>query len=169
MAGRRATNRPGRRHPPANRPTAGVGREVRGRRLGSRLHYRRRVRPQEQALESVYYESYRQHFASHFQDLEQLVALAKSLRNPHAEATTGVDLQVPAIMTYLERHGLALHGSEMVDIGSWEGQASHPISIRLSPLHIKVVGDPKMTLESFWQTKKCLAVGMRIRQCWYNQ
>ena len=39
-----------------------------------------------------------------------------------------------------------------------ERQASHPISIRLSPLHIHVVGDPKMKLEQFWQEKKCLAV-----------
>jgi hypothetical protein len=38
------------------------------------------------------------------------------------------------------------------------GQASHAISIRLSPLHIKVTGDSKTTLEQFWQDKKCLAV-----------
>jgi hypothetical protein len=80
------------------------------------------------------------------------------LRNPHAEATTGVDLQVPAIMNYLERHGRRLQGTEVVDIGSWKGQASHAISVRLSPLHIHVVGDSKMTLEQFWQEKKCLAV-----------
>ena len=42
--------------------------------------------------------------------------------------------------------------------GSWKGQASHAISIRLSPLHIKVTGDPKTTLEQFWQERKCLAV-----------
>ena len=92
------------------------------------------------------------------------MTLARTLRNPHAEATTGVDLQVPAIMMYLDRHGLALHGTEVVDIGFWEGQASHPNSIRLSPLHIKVVGDPKMTLESFWQSKKCLAVWDNVRR-----
>jgi hypothetical protein len=113
---------------------------------------------QEQALESVYYRSYEEHFAAHPEDLEELVRLAGSLRNPHAEATTGVDLQVPAIMTYLERHGLRLQGTETVDIGSWKGQASHPISVRLSPLQIKVTGDPKMTLEQFWQERKCLAV-----------
>lgn len=112
---------------------------------------------QEDALESIYYRSYEEHFAVHPEDLKELVSLAKSLRNPHAEATTGVDLQVPAIMTYLERHGLRLEGNEVVDIGSWKGKASHTISIRLSPLHIKVIGDPKMTLEQFWQEKKCLA------------
>ncbi len=105
---------------------------------------------QEDALESIYYRSYEEHFAAHPEDLEELVSLAKSLRNPHAEATTGVDLQVPVIMTYLERHGFRLKGTEVVDIGSWKGQASHAISIRLSPLHIKVTGDPKMTLEQFW-------------------
>lgn len=114
--------------------------------------------PQETALETIYYQSYVEHFAAHPEDLKELISLAKTLRNPHAEATTGVDLQVPAIMEYLKRHNLRLEGSEVVDIGSWKGKASHPISIRLSPLHIKVTGDPRMTLEQFWQEKKCLAV-----------
>ena len=113
--------------------------------------------PQEEALESVYYQSYQEHFTSHPEDLGELLKTAKTLRNPHAEATTSVDLQVPTIMAYLHRHGLKLAGHDVVDIGSWEGQASHPISIRLSPLHIAVTGNPKMTLESFWQRKKCLA------------
>jgi hypothetical protein len=113
---------------------------------------------QTQALESVYYKSYEEHFAAYPEDLDELVATAKHLRNPHAEATTGVDLQVPAILTYLERHGMDLRGEEVVDIGSWEGRASHPISIRLSPLTIRATGEPKLTLEQFWQRKKCLAV-----------
>ena len=113
---------------------------------------------QEDALDSIYNRSYEEHFAAHPEDLEELIRLARSLRNPHAEATTGVDLQVPAIMAYLVRHGLQLQGTEIVDIGSWKGQASHAISIRLSPLHIKVTGDPKTTLEQFWQERKCLAV-----------
>jgi hypothetical protein len=50
---------------------------------------------QEQALADVYYRSYEAHFAAHPEDLEELVRTAKVLRNPHAEATTGVDLQVP--------------------------------------------------------------------------
>jgi len=111
---------------------------------------------QDEALESIYYRSYE--VAAHPEDLAELISIAKQLRNPHAEATTSVDLQVPAIMTYLERNGLKLTGDVVVDIGSWEGRASHPISIRLSPLHIPVTGNPKMTLESFWQGKKCLAV-----------
>jgi hypothetical protein len=114
--------------------------------------------PQEDALESIYYRSYEEHFAAHPEDLKELLRTASRLRNPHAEATTGVDLQVPAIMSYLERHGLTLRGEELVDIGSWEGRASHPISIRLSPLTIRVTGVPKLTLEQFWQRKKCLAV-----------
>ena len=80
------------------------------------------------------------------------------MRKPHTEATSGVDLQVPAILAYLERHGRAFQGEEVVDIGSWEGRASHPISIRLSPLTIAATGDTKLTLEQFWQRKKCLAV-----------
>ena len=113
---------------------------------------------QEDALESVYYRSYEAYFREHPEELEELVATAKVLRNPHAEATTGVDLQVPAIMTYLERHGLALRGREVVDIGTWEGRHSHAISVRLSPLQIPCSLAPKMTLEKFWQAKKCLSV-----------
>jgi hypothetical protein len=113
---------------------------------------------QEEALETIYYRSYEEHFRQHPSDLEELLTLAKVLRNPHAEATTGVDLQVPAITDYLKRNGLTLQGREVVDIGSWHGQASHALSIRLSPLTIRVVGDPTMTLEQFWQEKKCLAV-----------
>jgi hypothetical protein len=113
---------------------------------------------QEEALESVYYRSYEEHFAAHPADLEELIRRARTLRNPHAEATTGVDLQVPAILQYLERHGLVLQGKDVVDIGSWKGRVSHAISVRLSPLQIKAAGNPKMTLEQFWQQKKCLAV-----------
>jgi hypothetical protein len=49
-------------------------------------------------------------------------------------------------------------GNEIVDIGTWQGQYSHPISVRLSPLTIKCCIKPKMTLENFWQSKKCLAI-----------
>jgi hypothetical protein len=113
---------------------------------------------QEEALESVYYASYEAHFRDHPDDLAELIGLARALRNPHAEATTGVDLQVPAIMTYLERHGLSLRGREVVDIGTWQGERSHPISVRLSPLQVRCVLDPRLTLEEFWQSRKCLAV-----------
>jgi hypothetical protein len=113
---------------------------------------------QDDAIDLIYYKSYEQHFHNRPQDLEELLNLAKEIRNPHSAATTGVDLQVPAITEYLRKHNLKLQGKEIVDIGSWNGEASHAISIRLSPLHIKVVGDPKMTLEKFWQSKKCLAI-----------
>lgn len=113
---------------------------------------------QEDALESVYYRSYEAHFAAHPEDLAELLALAKTLRNPHAEATTGVDLQVPAIGDYLRRHGLRLAGAEVVDIGTWDGKASHPISVRLSPLTIACVADPNRTLEQWWQQRKVLVV-----------
>jgi hypothetical protein len=113
---------------------------------------------QDDAIDLIYYKSYAQHFHDRPQDLAELINLAKELRNPHSEATTEIDLQVPAITEYLSKHNLKLRGKEIVDIGSWNGEASHAISIRLSPLHIKVVGDPKMTLEKFWQSKKCLAI-----------
>lgn len=113
---------------------------------------------QEDALTSVYYRSYEAHFRDHPADLAELVALAKVLRNPHAVATAEVDLQVPAVMRYLREHGLELRGTAVVDIGTWQGERSHPISVRLSPLHVRCVLDPKLTLEEWWQTRKCLAV-----------
>lgn len=113
---------------------------------------------QEDALESVYYKSYERHFAEHPEDLAALIGLARVLRNPHAEATTGVDLQVPAIMDYLKRHGLALRGREVVDIGTWNGAASHPISVHLSPLTIRCAAEPERSLEEFWQHRKVLVL-----------
>ena len=113
---------------------------------------------QRDAEETVYYESYRKHFEENPRDLEELLSLAKAIRNPHAEATTGVDLQIPAVERYLEEKGLSLKGNEIVDIGSWKGKRSHAISERLSPLHIRCCLNEKLTLEKFWQSKKCLAV-----------
>jgi hypothetical protein len=113
---------------------------------------------QEQALVDVYGRSYDEHFAANPDDLAELLATAKVLRNPHAIATTGVDLQVPAIEDYLRRHGLVLAGAAEVDIGSWEGRASHALSIRLSPLTIRCCLDTRQSLESWWQNEKCLAV-----------
>lgn len=113
---------------------------------------------QDDAYSLIYKASYASHFARHPEDLEELIRLAKRLRNPHAEATKGVDLQVPAITEYLLENSLELLGNEVLDIGSWQGDATHKLSIRLSPLHIKVVGDDRMTLEQFWQEKKVLAV-----------
>lgn len=112
---------------------------------------------QEIAFEMIYYKSYEEHFASYPKDLEELVLTAKTLRNPHAEITGGADLQVPAIYKYLKNKNLKLLGNEVVDIGTY-GSRSHKLSVRLSPLTIKVTGNPNMTLEQFWQNKKCLVV-----------
>jgi hypothetical protein len=112
---------------------------------------------QEIALEIIYYKSYEEHFAHHPEDLEELIQTAKTLRNPHSEMTGGADLQVPAIYKYLKNKNLSLLGNEIVDIGTY-GSRSHKLSVRLSPLTIKVTGNPNMTLEKFWQDKKCLVV-----------
>jgi len=111
---------------------------------------------QEDALEIVYYKSYESHFDNCPRDLNELITIAKKIENPHAKMTGGVDLQVPAIMKYLKRNNLTLKGNEVVEIGTY-GTRSHKISVRLSPLTIKVVHNEKMTLEKFWQEKKCLA------------
>lgn len=112
---------------------------------------------QDEAFYSVYYKSYEEHFKNNPEDLDELINLAKKLRNPHAELTGSVDLQVPAIMKYLKDNNLKLNGTEVVDIGSY-GISSHAISIRLSPLTIKCVLNTNITLEKFWQDKKCLAI-----------
>lgn len=112
---------------------------------------------QEEALDSIYFESYKAHFENNPKDLDELIHTAKVLKNPHSKLTGGVDLQVPAIMQFLDSKNLKLLGKEVVDIGSY-GNRSHKISVRLSPLTIKVVGEKKMTLEKFWQKKKCLAI-----------
>lgn len=108
-------------------------------------------------METIYYKSYEEHFENHPQDLSELIYTAKALRNPHAEMTGGTDLQVPAIYKYLKNKNLTLLGNEMVDIGTY-GSRSHKLSVRLSPLTIKVTGNPNMTLETFWQDKKCLVI-----------
>jgi len=112
----------------------------------------------DEAFDLIYYPSYEQHFQCHPKDLEELINTAKILRNPHAEATGGVDLQVPAILRYLREHQLQLKGKEVVDIGTWGNLSSHKLSVRLSPLQIKVIGNTKMTLEKYWQEKKVLVM-----------
>ena len=112
----------------------------------------------EEAFQVIYYPSYVKHFEKYPDDLEELIRIAKALRNPHAEATGGVDLQTPAILQYLQQHNLKLEGSEIVDIGTWGNISSHKISVRLSPLQIKVVFDDKITLEKYWQEKKVLVI-----------
>lgn len=112
----------------------------------------------ENAFDKIYYPSYVMHFEKHPTDLEELIKTAKSLRNPHAEATGGVDLQVPAIMKYLQKYQLVLQGNELVDIGTYGNQPSHKLSVRLSPLQIKVIYNEKITLEQYWQDKKVLVV-----------
>jgi hypothetical protein len=113
---------------------------------------------QDDAVEQVYQASYEAFLDAHPDVLDALVRTAKVLRNPHALATGGVDLQVPALHEALRRRGLGLAGDEVVDIGSWQGQASHALSVRLSPLHLPCAAAPGMTLEKFWQERKVLAV-----------
>jgi hypothetical protein len=112
---------------------------------------------QEDALHSVYHRSYEAFLDAHPEEVDELVRTARALRNPHAEATGGVDLQVPAIRAYLQRRGRRLQGDALVDIGSF-GDPSHAISVRLSPLTIPCVVKHEWTLEAFWQKRKCLAV-----------
>jgi hypothetical protein len=56
--------------------------------------------PQEEARESAFCRGYADHFAAHPGGLEELIGLAGRLRDPHAEATGSVGLQVPAILSW---------------------------------------------------------------------
>ncbi len=114
-------------------------------------------RTQDSVYESVYVESYRQYFDANPEELDELCRLAKVLRNPHSVATGGVDLQIPAVQTCLQERGKELAGDAVVDIGTWKGERSHTISERLSPLQVPCALNPKVSLEKFWQSKKCLA------------
>ncbi|MBT3221286.1 MAG: hypothetical protein HN348_19560, partial [Proteobacteria bacterium] len=102
--------------------------------------------------------SYEDWFDAHPELLAELLQTAKEIRNPHARATGGVDLQVPAINQILKKRGLSFAGNEMVDIGTWKNETSHALSVRLSPLQIPAAGYSGLTLENFWQRKKVLAV-----------
>jgi hypothetical protein len=42
---------------------------------------------QEDALESIYYDSYQLHFETHPEDLKELITIAKKLGNPHSKLT----------------------------------------------------------------------------------
>ena len=83
-----------------------------------------------------------------------MIRLAKTLRKPHAEVTTGVDLHVPVILDYLRRNGNPFQGREVADIGSWDDFASHPVSIRLGPLKFRCLINPRLTLEQFRQEEE---------------
>jgi hypothetical protein len=45
---------------------------------------------------------------------------------------------------------------------NWTVFCSHALSVRLSPLHVRSCLNPKLTLEKFWQEKKCLAVWVDV-------
>jgi hypothetical protein len=126
---------------------------------------------QENVLEPIYNRSYEEHFAAHPEDLEQLIRLAKSLRNPHAEATTGVDLQVPAILTYLERHGRTKRplGYTVVPNDLWGTvNALREISPAdkepYSLIFRDVFGNPfrPVVVEQTWLTARVVALAQRI-------
>jgi len=112
---------------------------------------------QEQAYEDIYVASYDAYFDDHPADLDLLCTTARTLRNPHAEVTGGVDLQVPAVLEVVARRGRRLDGNDVVDIGS-HGTRSHALSVRLSPSQVPCICLPSWSLEKFWQRKKCLAV-----------
>lgn len=120
----------------------------------------------DEAIDLIYNKSYEQHFLDHPNDLDELITTAKALTNPHADAGRGVDLQVPAIRHCLKKWDLRLKGRELVDIGTWQNKASHPISVRLSPLQVKALGHPKWTLEKFWQRRKVLALWENDPESW---
>lgn len=135
----------------------------------------------EEALELFYNQSYVEFIKTHFKKIEvELLQVASELFNPHALFTTGVDLQVPAVMKALEELKAPLTGSKKVAIGTFQVKAWTPralslakqydltvkedriiypsITTFLSPYKVPLRQNPQISIEDFWQEYKYLLV-----------
>lgn len=124
-------------------------------------YYNKQIYTRDQALEEFYHKSYLMFMKKHPEIVDELCKMAKELYNPHAESTTGVDLQCPAVYKALETLGRTLEGTERVAIGTWgynRGIKYPMISLKLSPFQVPIWCENKLSVESFWQNYKYLAV-----------
>lgn len=115
----------------------------------------------EEALEEFYNKSYYEYLNKNSNIAKELCLQASEIYNPHAEATTGVDLQCPAVSKALEKLRLKLAGNRRIAIGTWNsrnGVVFPPISHKLSPFRVPLWCDPAISVEKFWQDYKYLAV-----------
>lgn len=123
--------------------------------------YNNKIYTREEALSEFYNKSYYIFLKNNPNITMRLCLLARELYNPHAEATGGVDLQVPAVLEALDRLGRELTGKERIAIGTWGskyGKKYPPISHQLSPFKIPLWCDRRISVEKFWQEYKYLAV-----------
>ncbi len=67
------------------------------------------------------------------------------------------ELGIRTVAMYSHEDRFALHRFK-ADEAYRVGRPGEPIRAYLSPLHVRLTGDPKRTLEQFWQEEKCLAV-----------
>jgi hypothetical protein len=123
--------------------------------------YNGKIYSRDEAMEEFYNKSYYEYLKNHEETLDKLCNMAAMLYNPHAEATEGVDLQVPAVLRSIEELGRKLQGKEIVAIGTYgykDGIKYPPISWELSPFRMPLWCDKKLSVEKFWQEYKYLAV-----------
>ncbi|QUH21918.1 hypothetical protein [Alkaliphilus sp. B6464] len=123
--------------------------------------YNNEIYTREQALEKFYNRSYYEYLKNHPTTLNNLCNMANSLYNPHADATGGVDLQVPAVYKALEHLNKSLQGAQRIAIGTWgykQGIEYPQISWELSPYKVPLWCNKDISIEVFWQDYKYLAV-----------
>lgn len=138
----------------------------------------------EEALEKFYNASYLNYMRNNPHLVKEVCQSAKELFNAHAIFTTGVDLQVPAVLQALEALGEKLKGHKMISIGSYQVKRWTPeievlakqfdleviitatgkkikypnISYELSPYKVPFWKGISTSLENFWQNNKYLLV-----------
>lgn len=123
--------------------------------------YKDNIMTREEALREYYYKSYYLYMDKNKSLTNELCNTAKSIYNPHAENTGGVDLQCPAVMFALGKLGITLSGSQKIAIGTWgsnKGIKYPSISYKLSPFKVPLWCDDFISVEKFWQEFKYLAV-----------
>ena len=120
--------------------------------------YKNKIYTREEALEEFYNKSYFIFLKNNPKIVEELRVRAKTLYNPHAEKTTGIDLQVPAVYKALENLGIELQGEERIAIGEY-GKDNYPlITKKLNPYRVPLWCDKKDNVEDFWQNNKYLVI-----------
>lgn len=115
----------------------------------------------EEALIEFYDKSYYEFLKKNPKIVEEICKRAKTLYNPHARHTTGIDLQSPSVQKAIDRLGKKLEGNEELAVGVWgtnKGYKYPQISFKLDPYRVPLWCDKTINLESFWQEYKYLVI-----------
>lgn len=141
--------------------------------------YNNQAYTREEALNTFYNQSYLEFIKNNFKKINSdLIQIASELFNPHAVFTTGVDLQVPAVMNALNQLNVELQGHKKIAIGSFQVKFWNPRNLNiakkynmeisdnriiypeitnfLSPFRVPLMCDKNVSIEDFWQNYKYL-------------